>query len=93
MAYNYGLFPIKTQKVTSSGSSAATSDGMLAHTQFVRLVATANCHVAFGESPTATTSDMYLPADDIEIIKIRPGEKVAVLHGSSVNLFVTELSG
>ena len=26
MAYNYGLFPIKTQKVTSSGSSAATSD-------------------------------------------------------------------
>ena len=39
MAYNYGLFPIKTQKVTSSGSSAATTDGVLAHTQYVRLVA------------------------------------------------------
>ena len=93
MAYNYGLFPIKTQKVTSSGSSAATSDGMLAHTQFVRIVANADCHVAFGASPTATANDMFLPADEIEIIKIRPGEKVAVLHGSSVHLYVTELSG
>ena len=42
MAYNYGLFPIKTQKVTSSGSSAAISSGVLAHTQYVRLVASAD---------------------------------------------------
>ena len=91
MAYNYGLFPIKTQKVTSSGSSAATSDGVLAHTQYVRLVATANGNVAFGASPTATTSTMYIPANDIEIIKIRPGEKVAVI--GSADLYVTELSG
>ena len=91
MAYNYGLFPIKTQKVTSSGSSAATSAGMLAHTQFVRIVASANGHVAFGASPTATTSSMYIPANDIEIIKIRPGEKVAFI--GSGDLYVTELSG
>jgi|TARA_R100001463_G_scaffold45906_1_gene94427 hypothetical protein len=91
MSYNYGLFPIKTQKVTSSGSSAATTDGMLAHTQFIRIVASADCHVAFGGSPTATASGMFLPAKDIEIIKIRPGEKVAVI--GSVDLYVTELSG
>ena len=36
------------------------SDGMLAHTQFVRIVASANGHVAFGGSPTATTSSMYM---------------------------------
>ena len=91
MAYNYGLFPIKTQKVTSSGSSAATTDAILAHTQFVRLVATANGNVAFGGSTTATTSTMYIPANDIEIIKVRPGEKVAVI--GSGDLYVTELSG
>ena len=91
MAYNYGLFPIKTQKVTSSGSSAATSDGMLAHTQYVRLVASADCHIAIGASPTATANDIFLPSKEIEIIKIRPGEKVAVI--GSADLYVTELSG
>ena len=79
MAYNYGLFPIKTQKVTSSGSSAATTDAILAHTQFVRLVATANGNVAFGGSPTATTSTMYIPANDIEIIKVRPAKRLRSL--------------
>tara|TARA_Y100001938_G_scaffold134855_1_gene195819 strand:+ start:707 stop:982 length:276 start_codon:yes stop_codon:yes gene_type:complete len=91
MSYNYGLFPIKTQKVTSSGSSTATTDALLAHTQFVRLVATANGNVAFGASPTASTSTMYIPANDIEIIKVRPGEKVAFI--GSGDLYVTELSG
>ena len=91
MSYNYGLFPIKTQKVTSSGSSAATTDALLAHTQFVRLVSTANGNVAFGASPTASTSTMYIPANDIEIIKVRPGEKVAFI--GSGDLYVTELSG
>ena len=51
----------------------------------------ANGHVAFGSSQLPTTSSMYIPANDIEIIKIRPGEKVAFI--GSGDLYVTELSG
>ncbi len=85
------LAPGTTQTITTSGSSAATSAGMLAHTHFVIFGASANGHVAFGASPTATASSMYIPANDSEIIKIRPGEKVAFI--GSGDLYVTELSG
>ena len=73
---------------TSSQQSTATD----ANTEYVRIMSDTNgVHIAFGASPTATTSTMYIPANDIEIIKIRPGEKVAFI--GSGDLYVTELSG
>ena len=73
---------------TSSQQSTATD----ANTEYVRIMSDTNgVHIAFGASPTATTSSMYIPANDIEIIKIRPGEKVAFI--GSGDLYVTELSG
>jgi hypothetical protein len=81
--------PKSTQKVTSSGTSvqsAAISDNIF----YIRVAADADCHLEIGVSPTATTSSIYLPADDYEYFKISPGEKVAVI--GNVNIYITQLT-
>ena len=86
---NYGLRPITTSKVAMSGTSAQSS-AIGANIQYVRLVADANCHYNIGVNPTATTSTVYLPANEIETIKISEGEKVAGICASG-KLYVTSL--
>lgn len=88
--YNYGLKAITTSKVAMSGSSSQSS-AIGSNIQYVRLVSDANCHYAVGTNPTATTSSIYLPVGEIEIIKISEGEKVASICASG-NLYVTSLS-
>jgi hypothetical protein len=78
--------PKSTQKVTSSVQSAAISDNIF----YIRVAADADCHLEIGVSPTATTSSIYLPADDYEYFKISPGEKVAVI--GNVNIYITQLT-
>jgi hypothetical protein len=87
---NYGLRPKSTSKVTMSGSSVQSS-AIGANIQYVRLVADANCHFEIGVNPTATISTVYLPANEIDIIKISEGEKVAAICASG-NLYVTSLT-
>lgn len=82
-----------TQTAAFTGTSAAISNAVGSQTRVVRLYATQDCYVAVGASPTATTSDMPLPAGAIEYIKINPGEKVAAVQISTGgNLHVTEMS-
>jgi hypothetical protein len=81
--------PTTTQKVNSSGTSAQSA-AFAANIEYVRVCADAACHIEFGVNPTATTSKIYLPADDVEYFKVSPGEKVAVI--GTVNLYVSELS-
>jgi len=81
--------PKSTEKVTSSGTSvqsAAISDNIF----YIRVAADADCHLEIGVNPTATTSSIYLPADDYEYFKISPGEKVAVI--GNVNIYITQLT-
>tara|TARA_R100001440_G_scaffold19860_3_gene33457 strand:+ start:2305 stop:2574 length:270 start_codon:yes stop_codon:yes gene_type:complete len=86
---NFAMRPVTTQKVNSSGSSAASS-AFGSNIEYVRVCADADCHIEFGTSPTATTSKIFLPSKDTEYFKVSEGEKVAVI--GSVNLYVTELS-
>ena len=84
-----GMKPKTTEKITSSGTSVqstAISDNIF----YVRIAADAACHLEIGVNPTATTSSIYLPAEDYEYFKISPGEKIAVI--GTVNLYVTELT-
>ena len=70
MAYNYGLAPGTTHKVSPSGSSAAASTAFNADTVFVRIVATAAMNIAFAATPTAAATDLYIPAATVEILKV-----------------------
>lgn len=86
-------YPSTTQVVTIGAASAATANGVGAQTKEVRLIATIACHVAFGKTPTATTSSMYLAPGREEEFLIHPGEKVAVIQNAAAgSLYVTELT-
>jgi hypothetical protein len=84
-----GMRVISTEKVTASGTSVQSA-AFGENIEYVRIVADADCHIAFGVNPTATTSSIYVPADDVEYFKVSPGEKVAVI--GSVNLYVSDLT-
>ena len=86
---HYAMRPVTTQKVTSSGSSTASS-AFGANIEYVRVIPDADCHIEFGVSPTATSSKIFLESKTSEYFKVSEGEKVAVI--GSVNLYVTELT-
>ena len=90
---NYGLRHGTVLKLTSASSSSASSaftDG----TEYIRVVSTIACHIHVAVSPTAAVTTTYLPAAEVEIIKVSAGEKIAVLRigGSDGNLYATELT-
>jgi len=90
MAFNYALKPGTTQKVSPAGSSAATSNAFGTQTEYVRVATDADVHIVFAGSPTATANDIFLPADQPEIFKVSPGEKMAAI--GTANVSVTEMS-
>jgi hypothetical protein len=61
-------------------------------TRQVRVVVTTAAYIKIGNSPTATTSDVYMPADSPEYFTCTPGQKVSAVQVSSGGtLHVTEL--
>ncbi|HZT29502.1 MAG TPA: hypothetical protein VFA33_06445 [Bryobacteraceae bacterium] len=73
--------PGTTQTLAIGSSSAATAAPIGA--DVVRLVATVDCYVAIGSSPTATASSMFLPAKMAEYFVLAQTDKIAVLQVSS----------
>jgi|GEM_PF-1073883 len=82
-----------TVSTVSVSSSSAQSSAHAATTNVIRLVSTTDCHIAFAASPTATTSSMYLPANQVEYFLVTGGEKVAAIRASADGtLYVTEMA-
>jgi len=93
MSNNYCGYPLTTQTAAFTASSAAITNAVGSQVNKVRLLATQNCHIAFGASPTATTSDFYLPSGVVEYFTIKPGQKVAAIRNSADGtLYVTEMT-
>ena len=94
MSFNYGLRPTTHQSLTTSGSSVASA-AFGSQTEYVRIATPADIHILFGSAPTAIATDgsatIFVPADQPEIFKVSPGEKVAVIGTAEVS--VTEMSG
>ena len=90
---NYGLRHGTVLKLTS-GSSSSASSAFTDGTEYIRVVSTIATYIQIAVSPTAAASTAYLPADDIEYIKVSEGEKIAVLRvgGSDGKVSVTELT-
>lgn len=74
----------------STTSAASTNFGT--ETYQVLLVATADCNVRIGNTPTAVTTDTYLPAKVPMVFICTPGQQVAGVTASTATLSVTELS-
>ncbi len=93
MSFNYGLRPTTHQGKTSGGTSAQSA-AFGSQTEYVRIASTADIYILFGANPTAVatanSSTIFIPADQPEIFKVSPGEKMAAI--GTANVSVTEMS-
>jgi hypothetical protein len=80
------------QSVAYTGTAGTITNAVGAHTNRVRVVVTTAAYIKIGNTPTATTSDPYIPADAPEYFSITPGMKVSAVQVSSGGtLHVTEI--
>lgn len=70
--------PLNEQKKTFT-TSAAVDTAFNNKTRFVRIMVDADAHIAFGTSPTATTSNMPISANTPEYFGVNAGHKVAAV--------------
>lgn len=81
------------QTVSTSTTSAATTNGVGAQTYQVAIFADVATHIRFGKSPTALATDFLLPATTLVFFPIAPGEKVAaILDSGTGSLYVSEMT-
>lgn len=93
----YGMPVAGQAQALAFTGTAATSTAFTADIEAVRIVATVDCWVRVGISPTAldTGVDMYVVAGVPETFRIGPNYKVSAVRlsgGSSGSLYVTPLS-
>lgn len=78
-----------TQAVAYTGTAAASTNPFGAQTYVVRIVANSACHYAIGAAPTAAVTDAFLPANWIEYVMVRPGEKISAIKAATGGLVTT----
>lgn len=75
-----------THTATISGTAALVGSAFGSQTVVVRVVATTDCHLAFGTSnatPTATVNNPYLPANTVEYFTVSPGMLLSVIQSTA----------
>jgi hypothetical protein len=92
MAY-FGTGRLGThQNVAYTGTAGTIANAIGAGCYKVRVVVTSAAYIKIAVSPTATTSDVYIPADAPEYFTCSPGEKVSAVQVSAGGtLHVTEI--
>ncbi len=81
------------QSVAYTGTAGTIATAITAGVTKVRVLVTTDAFIKIDNSPTATTSDVYLPGLSVEYFSVTPGMKVsAVQVASGGTLHVTELA-
>ena len=89
--FDQTIFRPVAPQVVAYTASAGTSSAVGANTNAVRIVCTTAAYISFGT--TATTSDIYVPANVPENFSITPGTTVSAIQvASGGNLHVAELT-
>ncbi len=70
--------PIVEQTVAIGGSSAASA-AFSSNTAYIRVHTDAICSIVIGLSPTATTSNMRIAANQTEYFGVTGGQQLAVI--------------
>lgn len=72
------------QNITVGASSTQAANAIGDNAQAIQISTTGTCHVAIGADPTAVGTDMLVKStDDPLIVRVAPGEKVAVIQDGS----------
>jgi hypothetical protein len=74
--------PLAEQTVTIGVSSAVAANPFTTRTRFIQISADTTCSVAFGKSPTATTGNQRLAANEKVFKGVNAGDLVAVIENS-----------
>lgn len=69
-----------TTQVETITSSSTQSNSFNKKTKYVIVTADVECHIAFGVSPTATGTTIYMPAFVPRPFAVTPEDKVAVIE-------------
>lgn len=81
------------QSAAYTGTAGTITNVVGTQTYKVRVLVTTDAYIKVGNSPTATTSDVYMPALSAEYFTCSPGQKVsAVMVTTGGTLHVTEIS-
>lgn len=78
--------PDFTPVVYTVATSSAQSASIITGSGLIR-IATKACeaHIKFGANPTATTADVLIPANHVEIFSFKSGDKVAFIRSASTS--------
>lgn len=93
MAYYPGSWRLGTHQSAAFTATAGTiTNAFPAGVQRVRVIVTAAAYVKIDDSPTATTSDVYMAANVPEYFSVTPGQSVSAVQVSAGGtLHVTEI--
>jgi hypothetical protein len=82
--------PDFTPETHTVNNTSAQSSVITTGSGRIRIATTTGTHVKFGANPTATTEDILIPANHVEIFEFGSGQKVAFIrHGGgsgSINI-------
>lgn len=82
--YQLGALPVirpgSTEKIAVGATTVTSAQ---TGSQVVRLLATVDCHVAFGSDPAADESALFLPANLPEYFACDARDKVAAVRDST----------
>jgi len=94
MAQFWGVGRLSThQSVAYTGTAGTITSAVATGIQKVRVVCTSAAYIVIGNSPTATSAGVYVPADTPEYFSITPGQKVSAIQVSvSGTCHVTEIT-
>jgi hypothetical protein len=81
-----------TQAVAYTGTAAASTNAFGTQTSCIRIVSNSACHYVIAGTPVAATTDPFLPANWVEYIAVRPGEKISAIQAAT-NGLVTATAG
>lgn len=85
------ITPRNAPQVVSYDGSVACTNAFGANTKYLRVVATTACYLAFGTTPTADSTGIYLPAGVVEVFGVKPLEKIAAIKVASAGILsITE---
>lgn len=74
-----GMEPALAVQKIAIGAGSVQSAPFNAKTTFVAINVDATCSFKFGGNPTATATDMRMPADATQYFGVVPGQRVAVI--------------
>src|ERR1700761_5339287 len=84
---------VATTQTIAFDSSAAITSKFGSETYQLRLVANSACCYRIGDgAQTATTADIFLPANTVEYVTVTPGQNIAAIK-SATNGLVTATAG